>query len=174
MEAIGADPTLRMHDDGRITVEVAEAFDRDMVARTLGSTGILEFMPVPEQYFWDLLQDQPLPPNMVDVEPIIGGSEVTTARLGQDRTTGEIVVNLEFSEAGARLFDEYAEQHFGDRFAIVFDDIIVSAPTINATRFGGQAQISGNFTLQEAQAIVAVLSAGTSLPYEVTVEARGG
>ena len=174
MEAIGADPTLRMHDDGRITVRIAEAFDRDVVARILGSTGTLQFKPVPERYFWDLLQDQPLPEGMVEVEPIFDGSEVTTARLGQDRATGELVVVLEFSEAGARLFDEYAEEHFGDRFAIVFDDTIVSAPMINATRFGGQAQISGNLTPQEAQAIVAVLSAGRSLPYEVTVEAASG
>jgi hypothetical protein len=174
MEAIGADPAMRVHDDGRITVRVAEAFDRDVVERSLGSTGTLEFTPVPERYAWDLLQDQPLPEGMVEVEPIFGGSEVTTARLGQDQTTGELVVNLEFSDAGGRLFDEYAEEHFGERFAIVFDDIIVSAPSINATRFGGQAQISGNFTLHEAQAIVAVLSAGRSLPYEVVVEAGSG
>jgi preprotein translocase subunit SecD len=73
---------------------------------------------------------------------------------------------MELKSEGARLFDEYAAEHQGEQFAIVLDDIVQSAPTINAPRFGGQAQISGNFTPAEAANLVTVLKFG-SLPLEI-------
>ncbi len=69
--------------------------------------------------------------------------------------TREIVVDLQLKDTGARLFDEYAAEHYGEQFAIVLDDQVMSAPTIQATRFGGQAQISGGqggFPVEEANA----------------------
>ena len=51
----------------------------------------------------------------------------------RDLQTGEIVVNLELKETGARLFDEHAEEHYLEQFAIVLDGVVESAPSINAT-----------------------------------------
>ena len=44
-------------------------------------------------------------------------------------TTREIVVDMELKDTGARLFDEYAAEHYGEQFAIVLDDIVMSAPS---------------------------------------------
>src|SRR3990172_4188468 len=70
-------------------------------------------------------------------------------------------VNLTLTDEGARLFDQYAAAHYGEQFAIVLDNIVESAPVIRATRFGGQAQISGSFTSQaEVNQLVTVLNYG--------------
>ena len=79
-------------------------------------------------------------------EPIFSGDQIAAARPGQDQTTGELVVDLELKQRGADLFDEYAAGHVGQRFAIVLDGNVISAPVLQASNFNGRAQISGNFT----------------------------
>jgi preprotein translocase subunit SecD len=161
-----AEPVVVTQGSDRVSVELPGVDDEGDIRSLIGTTGVLEFIPVPDEFFNAQLQDQPLPEGMQDIEPLFNGTEIANARIGQDSQTREIVVNLELKDTGARLFDEYAADHFGDRFAIVLDGIVESAPSINARRFGGQAQITGNFTPDEAQALVTVLKFG-SLPLEI-------
>jgi len=161
-----AEPIVVTQGTDRISVELPGVDDEGDVRSLIGTTGVLEFTPVPASLFNAQLQDLPLPEEMLDVEPLFNGTEIAAARIGQHQTTGEVVVNLELKETGARLFDEHADAHFGERFAIVLDGIVESAPSINATRFGGQAQISGDFTIEEATNLVTVLKFG-SLPLEI-------
>ncbi len=161
-----AEPVVVTQGSDRVSVELPGVDDEGDIRSLIGTTGVLEFIPVPDEFFNAQLQDQPLPDGMKDIEPLFNGTEIANARIGQDSQTREIVVNLELKDTGARLFDEYAADHFGDRFAIVLDGIVASAPSINARRFGGQAQITGNFTPDEAQALVTVLKFG-SLPLEI-------
>ncbi|MFO7533222.1 MAG: hypothetical protein R6W93_12235 [Candidatus Limnocylindrales bacterium] len=143
--------------------------------RTLATApGVLAFMPVPPE-LQGLVEDGPLPELMRGREPLFTGEEIESAAPAQDQTTGEYLVSLRFKDTGAGLFDAFAEEHFGEQFAIVFDDEVVSAPVIQATRFGGQAQISGGtggFRLNELQRLVTVLKFG-SLPLEVREVAFG-
>ena len=81
-------------------------------------------------------------------------------------TTGEIVVNLELKDTGAGSSTSTPPSTSVEQFAIVLDGVVESAPSINASRFGGQAQISGNFTVDEANNLVTVLKFG-SLPLEI-------
>ena len=55
----------------------------------------------------------------------------------------------------------------GRRFAIVVDGIVLSAPVMRASRFGGEAQISGNFTTGDVAALVAAIGSGP-LPAPLT------
>ena len=64
------------------------------------------------------------------------------------------------------LFDDYAAGHQGGRFAIVLDGTVLSAPVLQATHFGGRAQISGNYTAQTANDMVTLLDFG-ALPLDV-------
>ena len=48
----------------------------------------------------------------------------------------------------------------GHSIAVVMDNMVYSAPTVNGEIKGGQSQITGNFTVEEANALAAVLSAG--------------
>jgi preprotein translocase subunit SecD len=97
--------------------------------------------------------------------PIFGGGQIAAARPGVTQT-GLPAVDIELEAEAARLFDDYAAKHQGERFAIVLDGLVQSAPTINAARFNGQAQISGDFTPADVSRLVAVLRSG-ELPVPV-------
>jgi protein-export membrane protein SecD len=163
-----AEPIVVTQGADRISVELPGVEDEADIRSLIGTTGVLEFMPVPAG-LQGLVGEGPLPEGMQDIEPLFTGVEIDSAAIAQDQTTGELVVSLQLKDTGARLFDEYAADHFGEQFAIVLDGDVMSAPTIQATRFGGSAQISGGaggFAPSEAQSLVTVLKFG-SLPLEI-------
>jgi preprotein translocase subunit SecD len=161
-----SEPVVVTQGTDRISVELPGVEHEADIRSLIGTTGVLEFTPVPLSCAPLVVQGQPQPQCLDDTAPLFNGTEISAARIGQDSRTGEIVVNLELKSTGARLFDEYAANHYGDQFAIVLDGVVESAPSINATHFGGQAQISGNFTVDEATNLVTVLKFG-SLPLEI-------
>jgi preprotein translocase subunit SecD len=163
-----SEPVVVTQGADRISVELPGVDDEGEIRDLIGATGVLEFMPVPAE-FQGAIGEGPLPEGMLDTEPLFTGVEIDSAAIGQDGTTGEVVVNLRLKETGARLFDEYAADHFGEQFAIVLDGDVISAPSLQATRFNGQAQISGGvggFAIDEATSLVTVLRFG-SLPLEI-------
>jgi preprotein translocase subunit SecD len=98
--------------------------------------------------------------------------------LGPAELTGEVVsdananfqgnqwvVDVELTSEGSDAFDAMAAQYFGQQVAIVLDGVVESAPSINATEFGGVAVISGTFTEGEAKDLALVLRFG-ALPVE--------
>jgi preprotein translocase subunit SecD len=161
-----AEPIVVTQGEDRISVELPGVEDEADIRSLIGTTGVLEFTPVPDGCITEVVPNAAMPDCLAASEPLFNGTEISAARIGQDSQTGEIVVNLELKDTGARLFDEHAAEHYGDYFAIVLDGIVESAPSINATRFGGNAQISGNFTIDEATNLVTVLRFG-SLPLEI-------
>jgi preprotein translocase subunit SecD len=98
------------------------------------------------------------------------GTDVDTASAGlqqnsQGVSTGGWVVQLDFTGDGKRKFGDitrrlFSEQGDLNRFAIVLDALVVSAPTTNAVITNGQAEISGNFTQAEATDLANVLKFG--------------
>ena len=100
----------------------------------------------------------------------VEGSDVSTASANlatnnQGVSTGGWVVNLQFNGDGRKKFADvtrrlYSEQGDLNRFAIVLDGLSVSAPTTNAVIPNGQAEISGNFTQDEASDLANVLKFG--------------
>jgi preprotein translocase subunit SecD len=59
------------------------------------------------------------------------------------------VVSFKLNSTGARRFCDVTRENTGEPFAIVLDDVVISAPRINEPICGGSAQISGNFTVAE-------------------------
>ncbi len=163
-----SEPVVVTQGSDRISVELPGIDDEGEIRRLIGTTGVLSFMPVPAA-LQGTVGDGPLPEGMQDVEPLFTGTEIASAAIAQDSMTREIVVDLQLKSTGAGLFDAYAADHYGDQFAIVLDDEVISAPVIQAQRFGGRAQISGGsagFAQAEAQSLVTVLKFG-SLPLEI-------
>jgi|GEM_PF-6209388 len=165
-----AEPIVRSRPSDHIEVALQGIApgteEADQVLGLIGTTGVLEFMPVPPE-FQGWIGEGPLPDGMQGIEPLFTGVEIAGATIAQDDDTGGVVVDLQFKEAGARLFDEYAADHFGEQFAIVLDDEVMSAPFLNARRLGGEMQISDDFTMEEASELITVLRFG-SLPLEIT------
>jgi len=96
------------------------------------------------------------------------GRYLKSAQLGFDETTNEPLVFIEFNEEGAKLFEELTERNKGKPLAIYIDNNLISAPIVQDKISGGRAQISGNFTIQEAKKLANNLAAG-ALPLPITL-----
>ncbi len=79
-------------------------------------------------------------------------------------------VSLQFNSIGAKKFDQLANEHFQERFAIVLDGVVQSAPSINARFFGGHASITGNFSEAQARNLSSVLENPLQTPVEIASE----
>lgn len=97
----------------------------------------------------------------------VGGKDLVDAKTAYDNL-GRPVVTLKFNSEGARLFDEATAANVGRQIAIVLDGKVVSAPVVQQRISGGEAQISGNFGVAEAQRLSIMLRAG-ALPVAVEI-----
>ena len=105
---------------------------------------------------------------LVHRRPDLTGDHVTHAFAGYQN---DWQVNLEFDSEGAKKFDQLAADHFHDRFAIMLDGVVQSAPTINAKYFGGHAQISGGrMGEKEARNLASVLENPLQTPVSIEEE----
>src|SRR5690606_12569971 len=87
---------------------------------------------------------------------------------GFDQRTNEPIVTFRFNNNGARRFAQATQQNVGRPFAIVLDNEVISAPVIREPILGGTGQISGSFTVQQANDLSILLRAG-ALPAPLTV-----
>ncbi len=78
------------------------------------------------------------------------------------------MVLLQFNEEGAQLFGVLTEKNIGKFLPIYIDGILVSAPTVQEKISGGKAQITGSFTVEEAQILSRNLNAG-ALPVPINL-----
>lgn len=98
----------------------------------------------------------------------LDGSKLDRATVTFQPQTNEPTVSLQFSQEGADLFTQITQQNIQKPVAIFLDEQPVSFPIVNEAIYGGQAVISGGFTLEEAQSLVAQLNSG-ALPVSLTV-----
>lgn len=97
----------------------------------------------------------------------LDGRHFKKATINFDQINNPFVL-IEFNDEGAELFANLTEQYKGEMMAIFVGDVLVSAPTINDTITGGIAQITGQFTVQEATKLKNDLNTGAiSAPVEL-------
>ncbi|MGY8684258.1 preprotein translocase subunit SecD [Bradyrhizobium sp. UFLA05-153] len=107
-------------------------------------------------------------PWLVLKESLLEGDDLSDAAPGYDSRTHAPIVNFRFNARGQRRFAHATEDNVGKPFAIVLDDKVLSAPIIREPITGGQGQISGNFTVQEASSVASKLVAA-ALPGRLTL-----
>ncbi len=91
---------------------------------------------------------------------LLTGEYLTEARVAIDPRFNEPYVELKFNPEGAKLFDQITAANVKKRLAIILDNNVYSAPVIRERISGGSAQISGNFSMDEAKDLSIVLKAG--------------
>lgn len=105
-----------------------------------------------------------------DTETVLmDGSAVKSAeaQVYQDSSgEAQYVVSLELTDEGAETFEEITTTYLNQTVSIWMDDIMLSAPTVQATISNGKAQISGSFTADEATALANKINAG-ALPFQL-------
>ena len=103
---------------------------------------------------------------------ILEGSDVVSATpaMTQDETTGEYqyVVALTLSDEGAQKFAQATTAMVGETISIWMDDVMISAPTVQSTITGGEAQITG-VDAEEATVLARQINAG-ALPFQLTTK----
>ena len=183
-----AEPTIKAQDGNRIRIQLPGVKDPERVKQLIQNTAMLQFHMVIDQA---LTADQLEPVNAeteilmmlpgnnrhqdiwfkLAARPEIAGRDLKFAKVAFDEL-GAPVVHLEFNAEGAARFAQVTGSHIGEQLAIVLDRKIHSAPTIQSRVTGGMAQITGGFTLEEAQNLAIVLRAGALPASLIALESR--
>ena len=95
----------------------------------------------------------------VNNQPVLNGDVVTRATSEFDNLQGQ-VVSMTMNDEGARQWSIITGQNIGKAIAIVLDDQVYSFPNVNSQIDGGRSQISGRFTVEEANDLANVLESG--------------
>jgi len=106
-------------------------------------------------------------PIAVQRRVIISGTQLTKAQQAYGQNN-DPTVSITFNGEGARRFGRVTQDNVGKPFAIILDNVVLSAPRINEPILGGSAQISGNFTVDSAQSLAIALQSG-ALPVALKV-----
>lgn len=174
VDALGAtEPNIQRQGADRILVEVPGLQDPQRLKDLLGQTAHLEFRFVAEQGAAPGDVEQ-LPSQetggMVTVEkrPIVDGADLIDARPSFDSRTNEPIVDFTFNVRGGQRFGQATAENVGRLLAIVLDNKVISAPRINSPIPGGKGQISGRFTVEQANNLAVLLRAG-ALPAPLTI-----
>lgn len=101
-------------------------------------------------------KDKPQRTILVSANADMDGTNVSRAFAYQDPSKGW-AISLEFNNKGADEFDKLAERGYQKQLAIVVDGEVISAPTLQTRHFGGRAEISGDFTADEARSLATAL-----------------
>jgi len=90
----------------------------------------------------------------------LGGESVTDARADFSQTSAYANVSMSMNNEGAKIWARMTKENIGKSIAIALDGYIYSFPTVNTEITGGQSQITGNFTVEEAKDLANTLKSG--------------
>ena len=98
----------------------------------------------------------------------LDGGVVTDARVQYGNTGGSPQVSMSMNTEGANIWARMTKENIGRQIAIVLDGMVYSYPNVQNEISGGSSQITGNFTLEEAEDLANVLKSG-KLPAPATI-----
>ncbi|MFA5750840.1 MAG: protein translocase subunit SecD [Candidatus Paceibacterota bacterium] len=164
----------------KLIVDLPGVTDVEKAAEMIGETPLLEFKV--ENIENEIsTQKATVDENgqlVLDVDPYtqfasteLTGRYLKKATLQFDQMTRRPLVGLEFDDIGKELFAEITTQNVGKFVAIFLDGAPISVPTVNEPILDGQAQISGEFTPEEAKQLVGRLNSG-ALPVPIKLVGR--
>ncbi len=186
-----AEPTVAKQGTDKILVEVPgiktpadEQRIRELIARAAHlqmmavdedrAARVYNMSPQEAKRYGDVILPDVKDPNqkyLLKQIPILDGSMLTDAKVGFDRNN-QPVINFKLNGEGAKIFGDFSGKSVGKRMAIVLDNKVYSAPVIRERIGGGSGQISGNFTINEANDVAIALRSGALLAPVYVMEKR--
>ena len=171
----------------RLIVELAGVKDVHEAIRLIGQTPFLEFREErdPEQREQILAKQREIEGKTLEeiqkienwqialedpffVPTPLTGKYLQRAEIGFDQTTFQPLVLLQFDDEGSKIFEDLTSRNIGKILAIYLDGVPITTPVVQEIISGGRAQISGDFTIEEARALARNLNAG-ALPVPITL-----
>ncbi|MDP2193748.1 MAG: protein translocase subunit SecD, partial [Alphaproteobacteria bacterium] len=183
------EPNIQRQGDDRIIVQLPGVEDPAEVKKMLGKTAKLTFRMVdhnapivgstpegkpmgvaPQGSEYLLSSDREGNSYFIPVkkEVRLTGDQLIDAHVSDDPRSGQPAVSIQFDSKGTRTFAEISRANENRQFAMVLDDMVISAPVFHEAITGGTAQISGRFSYKEANNLAVLLRAG-SLPAPLKV-----
>ena len=184
-----AEPEIIQQGENRILIQLPGIKDPERAKNLIGKTALLEFKLVDDEHSLDDALRGNVPegsmiaygaredkasgqrgqvPYLLKTKTLLTGASLEDAKVQISDRYGEPHVSIKFNAQGAADFDRITNDNVRKRLAIVLDGVVHSAPVIQERISGGQAQITGRFTDQEARDLAIVLRAG-ALPAPVNV-----
>ena len=171
------EPTIQRQGTDRILIQVPGIGSASELKALIGTTAKLTFNPVVGRTS-DAGAD-PGPRNLllpsvdekgifyiVEETPVVSGEDLVDSQPAFDQNNRP-AVDFRFNPSGGRKFGDYTAENIGSPFAIVLDDEVISAPTIQSHIAGGSGIITGSFTVEESTNLAVLLRAG-ALPAKMT------
>jgi preprotein translocase subunit SecD len=175
INALGTlEPTIIRQGTSRILVQVPGMQDPVALQRLIGRTARLEFKLVNQAVTAEQLQSGRAPPGSqvlpypeggenarigVQRRAMINGDQITDA-IQDFNEQGMPSVTVRFDSAGSHRFARVTQENVNKPFAIILDNVVISAPNINEPILGGSASISGSFTVDSANQLAISLRSG--------------
>ena len=172
------EPTIQKQGRKRVLVQVPGLGSSEELIALLGKTAKLTFNEVVSM---DTSSNVPAKIDEIVVgseqnedlyfllkkKPVVSGENLTNAQPSFDEN-GLPAVSFNFNPSAALKFGNYTKENIGSPFAIVLDEVVISAPTIRSHIPGGSGIITGNFSVEESNRLAILLRSG-ALPAEIEV-----
>jgi preprotein translocase subunit SecD len=180
------EPAIQRQGENSILIQLPGLKDRDQAIQAIGTQAVLEFYLVEDNVSQATMDParhvvkyeekrDPISHKVLRQEafvlerrPIMTGETIRDARVAISQSDNTPHVSVSFDSLGADRFAKVTTKNRGRRLAIVLDDKVQSAPVIREAITGGEAQISGSFTMDEATNLAIVLRSG-ALPAPIQI-----
>lgn len=161
-----SEPTVQtsvFEGKSRIIVELPGVSDTQQAVNLIGKTAQLTFEEL------KVVQvAKSATPSASLVATDLTGADLQSAAVVFDSQTGKPAISLQFTAEGGKKFADITGRNVGKQLPIVLDNTVVSAPNVQEQITGGNAQITGSFTVDEAKQLAVQLNAG-ALPVPVNL-----
>lgn len=155
--------TSNFEGKDRIIVELPGISNTQDAINLIGQTAQLSFVEIKEE-----VSEGSATPSAILVPTDLTGADLESADVTFESNTGSPVISLQFTAEGGNKFAEITKRNIGQQLPILLDNQIISAPKVEEEITGGNAQISGSFTIDEAKELAIQLNAG-ALPVPVNL-----
>ena len=188
-----SEPSLQKQGADNIVIQLPGLKNRDRAIELIGTQAVLQFQIVnnnatPNTYnrltevvkfeeVWDKTTNKLISkrPYVLNKKILMTGEFIRDARVRIDSRDNSPYVALSFDSIGADVFAKITQRNVGRNMAIVLDNKVQSAPVIREAISGGEASISGQFTVEEAETLKIVLKSGNlPAPIEIREERTVG
>jgi preprotein translocase subunit SecD len=184
-----SEPEITLQGTDRILVQLPGVRDPQRAINLIGQTALLEFKLVDDEGNIEEALKGNIPPGdiilyqrsvdektgavrkipfLLREKTMMTGEFIKDARVALDSQFHEPYVAMEFTDIGAKLFEQITAANVKKRLAIILDNNVYSAPVIQERIAGGRAQITGRFDTKEASDLAIVLRSG-ALPAPVKI-----
>ncbi len=167
------EPTIIAQGQERILIELPGIKNPKRIKEIIGTTAKLTFRFIADndakkQTYEKLQSKNNLETYNVQKKLVLSGEHLIDAQPGFDNLNNSSVVNFKLDGFGAKKFAYATKNNIGKRLAIIIDDKVVSAPVVRDAITTGNGQISGSFSVEEANNLSIILRSG-ALPAPMSI-----